>query len=83
MRKGSQQKLILAIIKGLRRRRLSEEKSFMINSNSLPSHQCYLEFSDGSIAIAEANPSKTDFRIIKQLNDFEIRKLRKMFNLYK
>lgn len=65
----------------LRRNRLSQGHTFIINSDSLPSGQCYLEFPDGSIVIVEANSEKTDFNIIEELDGFEIKKLRKHFKL--
>ena len=68
-------------IKAFRRMRLNNGLSFMINSDSLPSNQSYLEFSNGSIVIAEANQSKTDFKIIKKLDGFAISKLRKELKL--
>jgi len=40
----------------------------MINSDELPSHQCYLEYPDGTIKIAEANSKDSDFRIIEELD---------------
>ena len=42
-------------IKSLRKEKLSQGLPFMINSEDLPSYQCYLEYPDGSIKIAEAN----------------------------
>jgi hypothetical protein len=40
----------------------------MINSEDLPSYQCYLEYPDGSIKIAEANSRESDFKIVGELD---------------
>jgi len=55
-------------IKSLRKEKLSRGIPFMINSDDLPSHQCYLEYPDGTIKIAEANSSESDFIIIEELD---------------
>lgn len=55
-------------IKVLRKVKLSQGIPFMINSESLPSHQCYLEYPDGSIKIVEANSKASDFKIIEELD---------------
>lgn len=68
-------------IKALRRKRLSDGLTFMINSDSLPSGQCYLEYPNGLIVIAEANSKETDFKIIEELDGFEINRLRKELKL--
>ena len=68
-------------IKALRRKRLSDGLTFMINSESLPSGQCYLEFPDGLIVIAKANLKESDFEIIEELDGFAINKLRNELNL--
>lgn len=68
-------------IKALRKRRLSEGLTFMINSESLPQGQCYLEYPDGSMVIAEANSKESDFNIIEALDGFEINKIKKELNL--
>ncbi len=68
-------------IKALRRKRLNDGLTFMINSESLPPGECYLEFPDGSIVIARANSKESDFEVIDELDGFEINKLRKELNL--
>lgn len=68
-------------IKELRKRRLKQGSTFMINSESLPIGQCYIEFPDGSIVIAEANSKESDFKIIEELDGFEVGKLRKELKL--
>jgi hypothetical protein len=55
-------------IKSLRKEKLSQGLPFMINSEDLPSYQCYLEFPDGSIKIAEANSRESDFKIVGELD---------------
>lgn len=55
-------------IKSLRKEKLSSGIPFMINSEMLPSYQCYLEYPDGSIKIVEANSKEGDFRVIEELD---------------
>ena len=55
-------------IKSLRKEKHSQGLPFMISSDELPSHQCYLEYPDGTIKIAEANSKDSDFRIIGELD---------------
>ena len=55
-------------IKALRREKLSQGLPFMINSDMLPSYQCYMEYPDGSIKIVEANSQASDFKIIEELD---------------
>lgn len=55
-------------IKALRKEKHSQGLPFMINSDELPSYQCYLEYPDGSIKIAEANSRQSDFKIIEELD---------------
>lgn len=61
-------KKVISRIKSLRREKLSLGLPFMINSDELPSHQCYLEYPDGTIVIAEANHKESDFKIIRELD---------------
>ena len=63
-------KTALKEIRSLRKRRLNDGLTFMINSDSLPIGQCYLEFPDGIIVIAEANSKDADFTIIEELDGF-------------
>ena len=65
----------------LRKKRLRQGLPFMINSDLLPSGQCYLEFPDGSIKLVEANANGTDFDVIEELDEFTIEFLRNKFNL--
>ena len=55
-------------IKALRKEKLSQGVPFMINSENLPTYQCYLEYPDGSIKIVEANSKGLDFKIIEELD---------------
>ena len=55
-------------IKSLRKEKLAQGLPFMINSDELPSYQCYLEYPDGSIKIAEANSGESDFKIVGELD---------------
>ena len=55
-------------IKSLRKEKHAQGLPFMINSDELPSYQCYLEYPDGTIKIAEANSKESDFIIIEELD---------------
>ena len=68
-------------IKSLRREKLAQGIPFMINSEELPSSQCYLEYPDGSIKIVEANSQETDFKIIKELDFLNAEVLRRNLKL--
>ena len=68
-------------IKLLRKEKLSQGLPFMINSDTLPSHQCYLEYPDGSIKIAEANSKESDFKIIEELDFLNAEVLRRNLKL--
>lgn len=69
-------------VRKLREKKLRKGIPFMINCNELPSHQCYLEYSDGSINLVTLNASRTDFVVIKKLTTNEMKRLRKKFKLF-
>lgn len=71
----------LSAVRRLRESKLANGLPFMINSNTLPSHQCYLEYPDGSIKIVEANASKADFIVVGEADAEWANKLRKKFEL--
>lgn len=64
-----------AILK-LRFNKLSRGKPFMINSNNLPSHQCYMEYADGKITIEQISESRNDFEVVRELSAEEAAQLR-------
>lgn len=68
-------------IRALRKKKLSLGIPFMINSDDLPSYQCYLEYPDGSIKIVEANSKESDFKIIKELDFLNAEVLRRNLKL--
>ena len=65
---SNKNKYAIKRIKSLRKEKLSQGLPFMINSDELPSYQCYLEYPDGSIKIAEANSGESDFLIVEELD---------------
>ena len=69
-----------AILK-LRLNKLSRGKPFMINSNNLPSHQCYMEYADGKITIEQINETRHDFEVIRELSAEEVAQLRMTLGL--
>lgn len=65
----------------LRLNKLGRGKPFMINSSDLPSHQCYMEYADGEIAIEQINESGNHFEVVRQLSAEEADKLRTALGL--
>ena len=68
-------------IRQLRRQKLEQGLPFMISSDDLPAEQCYLEFPDGTIKVAEAGSRNSDFKIIEVLDYFNAELLRRKFKL--
>jgi hypothetical protein len=68
-------------IRALRKKKLKEGLPFMISSDDLPSEQCYLEYPDGTIKIAEASSRNSDFKIIEELDYFNTQLLRRILKL--
>jgi hypothetical protein len=55
-------------VKKLRKAKFDKGLPFMINSNDLPSTQCYLEYADGRILLVGLQSiSARDFTIIREL----------------
>jgi len=55
---------------------------FMINSDELPTTECYLEYPDGHISLATLSASRRDFDIIRNLSAKETVILRKKYNFF-
>lgn len=53
----------------------------MINSDLLPSNQCYLEYPDGSIALVFLNRKMNDFKTITEYSSEQADLIRKQFKL--
>jgi hypothetical protein len=71
----------LMAIKRLRLQKLRQGIPFMINSDILESDQCFLEFPDGIIKIAEAATKERDFLIVYEFSAAESNDLRKKLKL--
>ncbi|MEO6869491.1 MAG: hypothetical protein ABI168_07590 [Ginsengibacter sp.] len=65
---SNKNKHTLKRIRLIRKEKLSQGLPFMINSDELPSYQCYLEYPDGSIKIAEVDSRDSDFKIVGELD---------------
>lgn len=63
-------------IRQLRKKKLQQGLPFMISTDELPAWQCYLEFPDGTIKIAETGSRNADFKIIGELDFFNAQLLR-------
>jgi hypothetical protein len=70
-----------AAIKHLRESKLKSGQPFMINSNELPSGQCYLEYPDGSIVLVTLCRNTSDFKVINKYSSKEISQIRKKYQL--
>ena len=70
-----------AAVLELRKRELAAGKSFMINSNDLPSLQCYMEYPDGTINVETVAPGGRSFILLRTLSVAEAQALRQQFNL--
>jgi len=68
-------------IKNLRKAKLKNGQPFMINSDSLPSNQCYLEYPDGKIALVSLSRKNNDFKTIIKYSSEEGNSIRKKFKL--
>jgi hypothetical protein len=68
-------------LKNLRLTKLQNGLPFMINSDLLPSNQCYLEYPDGSIALVFLNRKMNDFKTITEYSSEQADLIRKQFKL--
>jgi hypothetical protein len=68
-------------VKKLRKSRLSRGEFFMINSNSLPPDQCYLEYPGGIVKLAIYESGGKNFTIVHELESEESSNLLKKFDL--
>jgi len=68
-------------VKRLRISKLRHGNPFMINSKSLPSNQCYLEFPDGRILLVTYSSESRDFVTLRELTSEEGSSLRSRFDL--
>ena len=75
------EKAVIEAIKLLRKQKHRQGLPFMINSDTLESHQCFLEFPDGIIKIVEADTSRFDFKVIFEFNKEESSELKKKLGL--
>ncbi len=75
------EKIAKTAVKQLRSEELMNGIPFMINSNDLPSTQCYIEYPDGRIDLVSMLSGQRDFKIIRELSAREASALRKKYNL--
>ncbi|HEX4372650.1 MAG TPA: hypothetical protein VHZ50_05025, partial [Puia sp.] len=67
--------------KNLRKGKLKSGLPFMINSDSLSSNQCYLEYPDGKIDLVFLCRKSNDFKTITNYSSEESDLIRKKFKL--
>ncbi len=70
-----------AAVKRLRSQKLAKGLPFMINSNELPTTQCYLEYPNGSIQLVVLSQTSRDFTVIRELSLPESNRLRATYKL--
>jgi hypothetical protein len=72
----------LKAVQLLRKNKLKQGHPFMINLESLPDGQCYLEYPDGAIRLVVLNTTNQNFEILKELSAAEQAGLKEMLQLY-
>jgi hypothetical protein len=77
------EKAAIRVIRNLRESKLKNGIPFMINTNSLPSHQCYLEYPNGLIVLASLCRLSIDFKVIAEYSYAESDLIRKKYKLDK
>ncbi len=75
------EKLGTNAVKKLRFSKFDKGLPFMINSQELPSNQCYLEYANGKIILVGITGTVRDFTIIRELSDEEVDSIRRKFSL--
>jgi hypothetical protein len=68
-------------VKKMRLEQLSKGIPFMINSRDLPDAQCYLEYANGIIKLAQICADHRDFEIIQEYSLMESDLIRRRFHL--
>jgi hypothetical protein len=71
----------LSAVRMLRKQKHKMGHPFMINLNSLPCGEFYLEYPDGSITLSTVNFDNYEYQTIKQLSPAEIKALKTSLNL--
>lgn len=71
----------LNAVRMLRKQKHKMGQPFMINLNSLPGGQFYLEYPDGSITLSTINFDNYEYQTIRHLSTVEIKELKNSLNL--
>jgi hypothetical protein len=71
----------LNAVRMLRKQKHTMGQPFMINLNSLPAGQFYLEYPDGSITLSSINFDNYEYQTIRHLKPAEINVLKTSLNL--
>jgi hypothetical protein len=71
----------LQALKDLRRNKLDMGFPFMININTLPPGQCYMEYPDGTIKLVTIDRDHNDFKVITELSSEDVSSFRKKHKL--
>lgn len=70
-------------VQKLRLQKLRSGLPFMINAKDLESHQCYLEYPDGSIQLVFLKNAAREFTVIRTLSNLEEMSLRKRYGFFR
>lgn len=68
-------------VRVLRKSKLDNGVPFMINSETLPQGQCYLEYPDGSVCLVAISYKDSDFILIRKLTARQGESLLRKYNL--
>ena len=68
-------------VRRLRKQELDAGRPFMINLNTLPTGQFYIEYPSGIIQLAVITDSKRDYTILRELSEEEATGLRVQYDL--
>lgn len=69
-------------VRNLRRQKLARGVFFMINVDTLPEGQCYIEYPDGSMVVVALSSTGKDFDVLKQLSTEESNSIRTQNELF-
>ena len=67
-------------VRTLREQKLRNGLPFMINLKELNSHECYLEYPNGTIKLVNVSSHNREIHVIRELNSNEAGLLRDRFN---
>lgn len=76
-----QERISKKAIMMLRKQKHAMGFPFMISTQDLPAHHCYLEYPDGQINIVTIRKDKTDFETVSELTLEQSDRIRKKYRI--